>query len=96
MELRVGLNRFLVFRLFNHSELIHAPKNQVAPLTVVFRILNRVIARRILNDGGERRPLDKGELRGALSEVFAGGGFQPVAALGEINGVEINFENLIL
>ena len=86
----------IVLRLINISLLEHIAEYGSAPLRIFLRILDRVKPGRVLGDRGDDRTFGEGQVRRIFVEVTGGGRLYAEAALSQVDGVHIRFQDLIL
>ena len=74
----------------------HAVQDVVALDPGLARVLQGVVVGRSLDQAGQRGALGQRELRGRLAEVVLGGRPDPVHAVGQVDLVEVQLEDLVL
>ena len=76
--------------------LVHLPQDGLLPLFIVLLVVEGVIVGGLVGDAHDGGALRQAQLRHVLAEVGVGGGLHAVAALSEVDGVEIPFHDLFL
>ena len=89
VQFRFRRNAFFIYRGLQKSKLVHTPKDRISAFAVIFGIFYGIVFRGILDHGSKRRTFCGSQLRGAFPEIGLRGGFQSVAPLRQINGIEI-------
>lgn len=74
----------------------HAQQHGVATLGRLLRVVDRVVARRRLDEAGQHRRLLQLQVLGVLGEVALGGRLDPVGLLPEERDVEVVLQDLLL
>ena len=86
----------IILCLIDISLLEHIAKYGSAPLCIFLRILDRVKPGRVLGDCGDDRTFGERQIRHVFVEVTGGGCLYAEAALSQVDGVHIRFQNFIL
>ena len=76
--------------------IVHLAENGLLPFLIVLLIVERVIVGRLVRDADYRRALGQRQIPHVLAEVFLRGRLHAVAALAEVDGVEIPSDYLLL
>ena len=93
-EIQRLFNGGLVGVIVDKALLIHLMQDRLLPLLVCCRIVERIILCRLVCDAYNGGTLGQCEFGDILTEIGLGGGLDAPAALAEIDGVKVPFDNL--
>ena len=93
---QLGCDRLVIRGLIDHPKLQHFAENILLPLLDLFRMVIRVIDRRIVGQARQRSALRQAQLGYILAEIGGRGGFYAIAVVAKVNRIEIHLQNTIL
>ena len=82
--------------LIDHALIEHLTEDELLTLLDLFRVVVHVVDRRVVGQAREHRALGQRQLGYILAEVAVGRGLHAVAAVAQIDGVQVHGEDAVL